>query len=62
MQLEHLSDSLLELMVNQRNIQYVPIIILDDLLDCFCLGSGVSFILLILRVKTLCIIYDDPSW
>lgn len=48
MQLEDLSDSLLELMVNQRNIQYVPIIILGDLLHCFRLGSGVSFILLIL--------------
>lgn len=62
MQLEHLSDSLLELMVNQRNIQYVPIIILGDLLDCFHPGSGVSFILLIIRIKLRCIIYNDPSW
>lgn len=53
MQLEHLSDSLLGLMVNQRNIQCVPIIILGDLLDCFPLGSGLSFLLLIFCIKNL---------
>lgn len=56
MQLEHLSDSLLESMVNQRNIQYAPIIILGHLLDCFHLGSGAGLILLILRIKSLCML------
>lgn len=43
MQLGHLSPSLLKLMMNQSNIQYVPIIIVSDLLDSFHLGSGVRF-------------------
>lgn len=46
MQLERLSDLSLELMVNQINIQCLPIVTIGVLLNYFHLGSD-SFIMLI---------------